>query len=424
LKIVLRGGRLVDPSVGHDALADVLIESGKIAGVGRIDGREGAEVIDVTGKVVAPGLIDVHVHLREPGQEHVETIATGAKAAAAGGFTAVCAMPNTDPVTDNQAAVGFIVKQAQAAEAARVYPIGAISLGQKGQQLAEFGEMVGAGAVAVSDDGKPVTSSHLMRTALEYAQTFGIPVADHCEDHTLAVGGAMHEGAVSTRLGLRGIPAAAEEIMVARDIILSELTGGHVHLCHMSTRGSVALIRWAKQRGIKVTAEATPHHFTLNHTACDGYNTNAKMNPPLREPEDVEAVREGLRDGTLDVIASDHAPHHYDAKERDFDDAPFGIVGLETAFALGVTELVRRGTLTLPELIARMSTEPARVFKLPGGTLKVGSPADVVVLDPAAHWIVEPSRFKSKSRNSPFVGRQLIGRVDRTIVGGVTVFER
>src|SRR6185503_20019574 len=406
------GGRVIDPSSNRDEVADVLLEEGKVAAVGRVEAKEGTEVIDARGRVVAPGLIDIHVHLREPGQEHVETIESGAKAAAAGGFTAVCAMPNTDPVTDNQAAVGFIVKQAQDARAARVYPIGAISLGQKGQQLAEFGEMVGAGAVAVSDDGKPVVSSHLMRTAIEYAQTFGIPVADHCEDHTLAAGGAMHEGLVATRLGLPGIPAAAEEIMVARDILLAELTGGQVHLCHMSTRGSVALIRWAKERGIKVTAEATPHHFTLNHTACDGYNTNAKMNPPLREPEDVEAVREGLRDGTLDVIASDHAPHHYDAKERDFDDAPFGIVGLETAFALGVTELVRRGTLTLPELIARMSTEPARVFKLPGGTLKVGSPADVVVLDPAAHWIVEPSRFKSKSRNSPFVGRQLIGRVD------------
>ena len=353
----------------------------------------------------------------------METIATGARAAAAGGFTAVCAMPNTDPVTDNQAAVGFIVKQAQDARAARVYPIGAISLGQKGQQLAEFGEMVGAGAVAVSDDGKPVISSHLMRTALEYAQTFGIPVADHCEDHTLAAGGAMHEGLVATRLGLRGIPAAAEEIMVARDIILAELTGGQVHLCHMSTRGSVALIRWAKDRGVVVTAEATPHHFTLTQDACGGYNTNAKMNPPLREPEDIAAIRDALKDGTIDLIASDHAPHHYDAKERDFDDAPFGIVGLETALGLGMTELVRRGALTLSQLVARMSTEPARVFRLPGGTLRTGAPADVVVFDPDAHWVVDPSVFRSKSRNSPFVGRQLVGRVERTIVGGSTVFD-
>jgi dihydroorotase len=366
----------------------------------------------------------VHVHLREPGQEHVETIATGARAAAAGGFTAVCAMPNTDPVTDNQAAVGFIVKQANDARAARVYPIGAITLGQKGQQLAEFGEMVGAGAVAVSDDGKPVNSSQMMRTALEYAQTFGIPVADHCEDHTLAAGGAMHEGIVATRLGLRGIPSAAEEIQVARDIILAELTGAHVHLCHMSTRGSISLIRWGKDRGVKVTAEATPHHFTLNHSACEGYNTNAKMNPPLREAEDVEAIREGLKDGTLDVIASDHAPHHYDAKDRDFDDAPNGIIGLETALALGITELVKRGTLTLPDLIRRMSTEPAKAFHLPGGTLKNGAPADLVIFDAEAHWVVEASSFRSKSRNSPFIGRQLVGRVERTYVGGEMVFKR
>jgi dihydroorotase len=333
-------------------------------------------------------------------------------------------MPNTDPVTDNQAAVGFIVKQALAAGAARVYPIGAVSLGQKGQQLAEFGELVAAGAVAVSDDGKPVVSSHLMRTALEYAQTFGIPVADHCEDPTLAHGGCMHEGLVSARLGLRGIPSAAEEIMVARDIILAELTGGHVHLCHMSTRGSVELIRRGKERGIRVTAEATPHHYTLTDAACIGYHTNAKMNPPLRDADDVAAIRQGLADGTIDAIASDHAPHHYDAKERAFDDAPFGIVGLETALGLGITELVGGGILTLPQLIERMSTRPARVFNLPGGTLQSGRPADVVVFDPAARWRVEPDAFRSKSRNSPFAGRELAGRVERTLVGGRAVFVR
>ena len=277
-------------------MADVYLagREGRRRSAGTSARPDDALVLDAAGKVVAPGLIDLHVHLREPGQEDLETIATGAMAAAAGGFTAVCAMPNTDPVTDNQAAVGFIVSQAQRAGKARVYPIGAISLGQKGQQLAEFGELVGAGAVAVSDDGKPVVSSHLMRTALEYARTFGIPVADHCEDPTLAAGGAMHEGIVSTRLGLKGIPAAAEEIMVARDILLAELTGGHVHLCHMSTRGSVELIRRAKEKGLRVTAEACPHHFTLTHEACEGYNTNAKMNPPLREPEDREAIRQGL----------------------------------------------------------------------------------------------------------------------------------
>ena len=423
--ILIRGGRVIDPSRGTDEVADLFIADGKVQGSGRDLGRpDDALLVDAAGKVVAPGLIDLHVHLREPGQEDVETVATGAMAAAAGGFAAVCAMPNTDPVTDNQAAVGFIVSQAQRAAKARVYPIGAISLGQKGAQLAEFGELVGAGAVAVSDDGKPVVSSHLMRTALEYARTFGIPVADHCEEPTLAAGGAMHEGLVSTRLGLQGIPAAAEEIMVARDILLAELTGGHVHLCHMSTRGSVELIRRAKEKGLRVTAEACPHHFTLTHEACEGYNTNAKMNPPLREPEDREAIRRGLRDGTIDVICTDHAPHHYDAKEREFDDAPNSIIGLETALGLALTELVESGLLRLSDLVNRMSTMPARIFNLPGGTLAPGAPADVVVIDPAAAWTVRPEEFYSKSRNTPFGGRRLKGRADATIVRGQLVFER
>jgi dihydroorotase len=340
----------------------------------------------------------------------------------AGGFTAVCAMPNTDPVCDNQGVVGFVVSQAQRAGKARVYPIGAVSLGQRGQQLAEFGELVGAGAVAVSDDGHPVPSSHLMRTALEYANVFGIPVADHCEDMSLAEGGAMHEGIVSTRLGLKGIPSAAEEIIVARDIILSELTGGHVHLCHMSTRGSVELIRRAKDKGLKVTAEACPHHFTLTHESCEGYNTNAKMNPPLREAADREAIREALRDGTIDAIATDHAPHHYDAKEREFDQAPNGIIGLETAFALANSELVGGGVLTLAGLVERMSTMPARIFHLPGGSLAKGAPADVVLLDPEAEWTVNPSAFRSRSRNTPFGGRAVRGRAVTTIVRGQVVF--
>jgi dihydroorotase len=422
--ILIQGGRVIDPSRGTDGVADVYLTDGKVAGVGsNIVGQEGTLVIPAAGKVVAPGLIDLHVHLREPGQEDQETVATGAMAAAAGGFTAVCAMPNTDPVVDNQGTVGFIVSQAQRAAKARVYPIGAISLGQRGEKLAEFGELVGAGAVAVSDDGRPVMSSHLMRTALEYARTFSIPVADHCEDMALAAGGAMHEGIVATRLGLKGIPAAAEEIMVARDIILAELTGGHVHLCHMSTRGSVELIRRGKERGIRVTAEATPHHFTLTHEACEGYNTNAKMNPPLRENADREAIRQGLRDGTLDVIASDHAPHHYDAKEREFDDAPNGILGLETALGLAISELVETGLMTLSDLLLRMSTQPARIFNLPGGSLGVGAPADVVVFDPKARWTVDPSRFHSKSRNTPFGGRSLTGRAEVTIVRGRVVYQ-
>lgn len=421
--LLLKGGRIVDPSQDYDAVGDLLITEGKIEALGReLSAPDGADVLEVTGKVVAPGLVDIHVHLREPGREDAETVATGAHAAAAGGFTSVCAMPNTDPVTDNQAAVGFIVKQGEAAEAARVYPIGAISIGQKGEHLAEFGELIHAGAVGVSDDGHPVVSSHLMRTALEYSLTFGIPVADHCEDPTLFKGGAMHEGLVSSRLGLKGIPSAAEEIMVARNIMLAELTGGHVHLLHMSTRGSVDLIRRAKDRGVNVTAEATPHHFTLTDAACEDYDTNAKMNPPLREQDDVAAVREGLKDGTLDAIATDHAPHHYETKERDFDDAPFGVVGLETALGLGLTELVEGGVLTLPELVIRMSTAPARVYNLPAGTLARGAQADVVVFDPAARWTVDPKRFRSKSHNTPFAGRELIGKVEYTIVGGKLVF--
>jgi dihydroorotase len=423
--ILLRGGRVVDPSRGQDEIADLYLLEGRVEGIGRNFGTpDGAMVVDARGQVVAPGLIDLHVHLREPGQEDLETVATGAMAAAAGGFSAVCAMPNTDPVCDNQGVVGFVKAQAQRAGKARVYPVGAVSLGQKGQQLAEFGELVGAGAVAVSDDGKPVASSHIMRTALEYARTFGIPVADHCEEPTLSAGGVMHEGTVSTRLGLKGIPAAAEEIMVARDIILAELTGGHVHLCHMSTRGSVDLIRRAKERGVRVTAEACPHHFTLTHEACVGYDTNAKMNPPLREEADREAIRQALVDGTIDVIVTDHAPHHYDAKEREFDDAPNGIIGLETSLGLAITELVRSGLLSLSELVARMSTIPARVFNLPGGTLAVGAPADVVVFDPDIAWTVRPEEFYSRSRNTPFAARRLFGRATTTIVRGQVAFQR
>src|SRR5690242_14785433 len=422
--ILIRGGRILDPSRGTDEVADLYLADGKIQATGRDLGRpDDALVLDAAGKVVSPGLIDLHVHLREPGQEDLETVASGAMAAAAGGFSAVCAMPNTDPVTDNQAAVGFIVSQAQRAGRARVYPIGAISLGQKGEQLAEFGEMVGAGAVAVSDDGKPVVSSHLMRTALEYARTFGIPVADHCEDPTLAAGGVMHEGLVSSRLGLKGIPAAAEEIMVARDILLAELTGGHVHLCHMSTRGSVALIRRAKERHLRVTAEVTPHHLTLTDHACEGYDTHAKMNPPLREAADVAALRQGLDEGVIDCIATDHAPHAYDEKDAAFDDAPFGIIGLETAFGVAYTELVEGGVLTLPELINRMSTAPARAFHLPGGGLRVGAVADICVLDVSKPWTVDPAQFHSKSRNSPFGGRRVTGRVRMTLVAGRIVHD-
>jgi dihydroorotase len=420
--ILVRGASVIDPAAGRDEVADVLLEGGVVKGVGRGLGvPDGAEVLDARGLVAAPGLVDIHVHLREPGREDVETIATGARAAVAGGFTSVCAMPNTDPVTDNQAAVGFIVRQAGLAGFARVYPIGAVSVGQRGEQLAEFGEMVGAGAVAVSDDGRPVATAHLMRTALEYALAFGIPVIDHCEDVTLSQGGAMHEGLTSTRLGLKGIPRSAEDVVVARDIALAEITGGHVHFAHVSTAGAVRMIREAKARGLRVTAEATPHHFTLTDAACEGYDTHAKMNPPLREPADVAALRAALADGTLDCIATDHAPHHYDAKEAEFDNAPFGVVGLETALGLALTELVGTGVLTLPQLVERMSARPAALAHLPGGTLRAGGPADLVVFDPEAEWTVDPAGFFSKSRNTPFAGRRLRGVVRWTIVGGRVV---
>lgn len=420
--LLLTGGHLLDPSTGLDDVGDLFLRDGRIESAGGKLGRpDGAEVIDCAGLVVAPGFIDVHCHLREPGREDVETVATGARAAAAGGFTAVCAMPNTDPVTDNQAAVGFVLKQGRAAGAARVHPIGAISIGQRGERLAEFGEMVGAGAVAVSDDGKPVVSSQLMRTALEYARAFEIPVADHCEDPTLAAGGAMNEGVVSARLGLRGIPSEAEEIMAIRDILLARRTGGHVHLCHMSTKGSVDLIRWGKERGIRVTAEACPHHLSLTEDAVEGYDTNAKMNPPLRTREDVEAVREAVRDGTIDVLATDHAPHHADEKETAFADAPNGIVGLETALAVNVTWLVKPRIISLVTLVERMSCAPARLFRLPGGTLGRGAVADVTVFDPAREWTVDPTAFRTKGRNTPYAGTVLTGKAIRTIVGGVSV---
>ena len=421
--VLLSGGTLLDPSQNLNEVGDLLVADGEIAAVGRsIEGPDEAEVIDCDGLIVSPGFIDVHCHLREPGREDVETIATGARAAAAGGFTAVCAMPNTDPVTDNQAAVGFIVRQAQRAAAARVYPIGAISVGQEGKVLAEFGEMVGAGAVAVSDDGKPVASAQLMRTALEYARTFKIPVIDHCEEPTLSDGGSMNEGIVSAQLGLKGIPAEAEEIMVIRDILLARLSGGHVHLAHVSTKGSVELIRWGKERGIIVTAEACPHHLSLTEESVRGYDTNAKMNPPLRTAKDVEALRQAVKDGTIDLIATDHAPHHYDEKEREFADAPNGIVGLETALAVAVTNLVEEGYLTFSDLVDRMACSPARLFKLPGGSLRRGAAADVTVFDAKARWKVDASRFLSKGRNSPYNGMTLIGRPACTIVAGSVVY--
>jgi dihydroorotase len=414
----------VDPTQDLDGILDLLLVNGAVFSLVEnagpaVDARE----IDATGLVVTPGLIDPHVHLREPGQEHKETIATGAKAAAAGGFTAICSMPNTDPPIDDPAAVGFVVAEGKKAGGARVYPMGALSEGMKGEALSEIGELVEAGAVGVTDDGLPVMDSGLMRLALEYTQAFGIPVVDHPEDLTLSRDGTMNEGLVSSRLGLKGKPNASEDIHIIRDILLAEFTGGRLHLQHVSTRFGVQAIREAKARGVKVTAEASPHHLLLTDEAVDGYRTEAKMNPPLRSAEDRDAVREGLEDGTLDMVATDHAPHHYDEKEAAFADAPNGVVGLETSLGLVYGHLVEGGLIDLPSMVDRMSVAPARVFNLPGGTLKVGSPGDVTVFDPSAEWIVDSSTFLSKSRNTPFQGWRLKGRPCYTIVGGDVVWE-
>ena len=422
-KILLRGGRVVDPSQSLDANVDVLLAAGVIASVGEgLDAPENARVVDCGGLVVTPGLIDVHVHLREPGGEHKETIATGAASAAAGGFTAVCAMPNTDPPIDDQATVGYVVAQGKAAGFSKVYPVGCISAGREGKRLALVGEMVDAGAVAITDDGSPVMDSGLMRLALEYSQTFNIPVADHPEDLTLTATGHMNEGIVSARLGLTGKPNAGEDIHIVRDLLLAELTGGHIHLQHISTAHGVEAIRQAKARGVRVTAEASPHHLVLTHEAVEGYRTEAKMNPPLRSQEDVDAVRAGVADGTLDTIATDHAPHHYDEKEAAFAEAPNGIVGLETAVGIVMTRVVAEGVIDLPTMIERMSCQPARAFNLPGGTLAQGGVADVTVLDPTETWTVDAKAFLSKSGNTPFGGWELTGRPRMTIVDGRVVW--
>lgn len=421
--LLLRGGRVIDPSQRMGRVFDVLLAEGRVARIGEnLEAPEGAAVHDVANMIVCPGLIDLHVHLREPGGEHKETIASGARAAAAGGFTAVCAMPNTDPPTDDPASVGYVRAQGLRARAARVYPIGAISIGQKGERLTEMGEMIDAGAVGFTDDGRPVSDAELMRLALEYAQAFGVPIANHCEEKTLSRGGSMNEGTVSSRLGLTGIPNASEDVMIARDLLLAELTGGRLHIQHVSTRMGVEMIRQAKARGVQVTAEATPHHLTLTDAAADGYRTEAKVNPPLRSELDRDAVIAGMLDGTLDVIATDHAPHHYDEKEQAFEDAPFGLVGLETALGLVLTHFVHTGKLSFGDLVDRMSVAPARAFSLPGGSMKEGAPADVTVFDPNQEWVVDPKTFLSKSRNTPFAGWKLKGRAVLTIVDGKVVW--
>jgi dihydroorotase len=426
MKKLLKGGRVVDPVNGRDGQFDILIADGVIAKVGRDLPVDGATVIEVpAGLVVVPGLIDMHVHLREPGQEHKETVATGVASAVAGGFTAVACMPNTSPVNDSATVTSLILAKAAAAGLARVYPIGAVSKGQKGELLADIGELKAAGCVAITDDGHPTATALLLRRALEYAGMFGIPVVEHCEDPTLKGDGVAHEGYHSSRLGLRGIPGACESLGVERGVLLAELTGSHFHVAHMSARGSMRAVRKAKEAGVRVTCEVAPHHFTLTDEALGSpvpYDTNTKMNPPLREAADRDAMIQGIADGTVDVIATDHAPHHYDEKKVEFDRAPFGIVGLETAVPLTFDRLVHAGYIPLRRMIELLSVNPARVLKLPGGSLSEGAAADITVLAPDLPVHVEAARLRSRSKNTPFDGWNLRGGVAATIVGGRTVY--
>lgn len=424
MKIIITGGRVVDPVAGTETVSDLLIDGGKIAALGKNLKAGGARVIEAAGKLVAPGLLDMHVHLREPGYEAKETIRTGLMAAVRGGFTGVACMPNTNPVADNQTVIQFIKSRAAEAGLARVYPVGAITRGSKGEELAEMADLKNAGAVALSDDGRPVAGTGVMRRAMQYAGMLGLTIISHCEDPELAAGGSMNEGLMSTKLGLKGIPGAAEEVMVARDIILAELTGCPLHIAHVSTAGSVRLIREAKSRGIRVTAEVTPHHFTLTDTAVEGYNTSTKVNPPLRGEEDVAAVKEGLADGTIDVIATDHAPHTMEEKDVEYDRAPFGMVGLETALGLVWTELVETGLLSPSRAVAKMTVNPARILGITKGALVPGATADITIIDPALEEVVDPGSFASKGRNTPFAGRRLKGLPVLTMVEGRIVFSR
>jgi dihydroorotase len=427
MKRLLKGGHVVDPANGRDGTFDVLIENDRIARVGRdLPADADVSVVHIpAGLVVCPGLIDMHVHLREPGQEHKETVATGTAAAVAGGFTAVACMPNTSPVNDNAGVTEYILKRAAEANLARVYPIGAVSRGQRGEELADIAELREAGCVAVTDDGRPVATALLMRRALEYTQMFGIAVIEHCEEQTLKADGVAHEGFHASRLGLRGIPGEAESIMALRDISLAELTGGSVHIAHMSARQTLDAVRYGKARGALVTCEVTPHHFTLTDERLESpvpYDTNTKMNPPLRETADRDAMLKGLGDGSVDVIATDHAPHHYDEKHVEFDHAPFGITGLETAVSLCFDRLVHRQVVRLPRLIELLSVNPARILSLPGGSLNDGAPADITILAPDLAVTVSAKSMRSKSKNTPFDGWQLRGGVAATVVGGRTVY--
>ncbi len=424
--LLLKNARVIDPAAGRDGHFDVLIVDGRIGRIDKGIPAGDAKVVEVpAGWVVTPGLIDIHVHLREPGQEHKETIATGTWSAVVGGFTGVACMPNTSPVNDSASVTQFMLKRAAEANLARVYPIGAVSMGQKGEQMTEMGDLHAAGCVAFTDDGHPVRTALLMRRALEYASMFDAPIIEHCEDPSLKGEGVAHEGRVSGLLGLRGIPGAAESIMAERDISLAELTGGRVHIAHMSARQTLRAVRDGKSRDIKVTCEVAPHHFVLNDEALmqgTGYDTNFKMNPPLREEADRAAMIEGLRDGSVDVIATDHAPHHADEKALEFDRAPFGIVGLETCVPLCLDRLVHAGIISLPRMVALLTCNPAQLLRLPGGTLREGDPADITILAPDTEVTIHASELVSKSKNSPFDGWTLRGATAATIVGGRVLY--
>ncbi len=423
--LLIKGGRIVDPATGIDRVADLLVKNGlveKISQPGERLGSKTQEVISAQGKAVVPGLIDIHTHLREPGREDEETILSGSQAAVAGGFTAVACMANTYPPIDSQEGVRFVLERAKQANC-RIYPIAAVTKGLKGEELTEVADLVKSGTVAISDDGNPVARSQIMRRALEYSKIFNIPIISHCEDKDLSSGGVINESYTSTLLGLGGIPSVSEEIIVARDIHLAQFTQGRLHLAHLSTAGSLALVREAKGKGIRVTAEVTPHHLILSDELIrQSFDPNLKMNPPLREKKDIEALREGLADGTIDCIVTDHAPHSPEEKDVEFDAAPFGIIGLETSLGLILTELYHKGILGLKDIISLMSTNPAQILGLKGGSLKVGDPADITIIDLEKEWKVKPSQFKSKSRNTPFGGWILKGKAIATIVGGGIVY--
>jgi len=422
--IHIRGGRLLDPRQGTDDELDVIVQDGRVARIGKgLDTPTGALVCDARGKIVAPGFVDLHAHLREPGEEGKETIETGSNAAASGGFTTLCAMPNTHPPNDCRAITMLIRTRAREIGGVRVLPIGAITRGLAGEQLADFGELKEAGVVALSDDGKCVMNARLMRRALEYGRTFDLPIVQHAEDHDLSAGGSMNEGAVATRAGIPAQPAEAEEIIVARDLILVEMTGARYHVAHASTARTIALVRDAKARGLPVTCEVTPHHLTLTEAACATYDTSTKMYPPLRTQADVDALAAGLADGTIDAIATDHAPHSKNVKQVEFDCAAFGVIGLETALPIAL-DLARRGVLSLRDAIERLTWGPARTFKIHGGTMPEGSVADVVVIDPETEWVVTAEDILSKGKNTPFLGKKMRGRAVLTLAGGAVLCDR